>query len=153
MLIENCESIQAVIREHVREQIQVRSFDKDTCILQTPFYDHSGDPIEMAVSVRGNVVFLDDTGTIAGHLFSLGQDTTNTPAFKLLESLVRAYGLELDHDEEVVKHTVPLDNLFEGVMDLGKVILTVVTAMPFMRVQPRQDGMHGQQVRTKIREE
>lgn len=153
MMARNCESLLMLVRRRLQEDLQLRPINQETCILTTPFYDNSGDPIKVAVSQRQGAITIDDAGAIAGHLFSLGQHTVDTPAFKLLQALADTYSLRLDFDEGLVELTVSENDLVDGIMDLAKVILTMVTATQHMRVFPRRLRLFGARVRTKIRKE
>jgi len=94
---------------------------------------------------------INDAGTVAGHLFSLGQHTQDTPAFKLLKELTSAYKLELDFDEGVVKTTTNSNTFVDRLMDLVKVIVTMITATPHIRIQAHRFRLFGPRLRTKIR--
>lgn len=151
MAVMDCDTILSEMRTQLKEHMEVRALSEDTCILTTPFWDSSGDPIRVAISLKDSSAILDDTGAVAGHLFSLGQQAVDTPAFKLLNTLAIAHDLNLDFDEGLVKVTVPIDELFEGFIELVKVILTMVTAGTHIRVHPRRLKLFGPRVRTKIR--
>ena len=123
----------------------------ETCAVRTPFFDNVGDPIYVAIRKERDSIRVEDTGTIAGHLFTLGQHTLNTPAFKLLRSISEAYGLTLDFDKGTVTTEANSDNVIERVMDLTKAIITMVTATPFIRVPPHRVKPIGQRLRTRIK--
>ena len=149
--MQNCDSLLALLRERMQDRMSVRQLDGKTCLLRTPFLDHEGDPIVLTVTSEAGVFSLDDAGIIAGSLFSLGQHPVDTPAFRLVDSLAKAYGLQIDFNEGLVKMVVRPDDLSEGIMELAKVIITVVTAVPHIRVSPHRLRLFGQRCRTKIR--
>ncbi|MCY4449372.1 MAG: hypothetical protein OXE02_11100 [Chloroflexi bacterium] len=116
--------------------------------------DGDGDPIHVIVDPDGDRFRIDDTSTIAGHLFTLGQHTLNTPAFKLLRDVAESYGAELDYNRGTVILNAGGDRLLDSVMDLAKVIVTMVTATPFIRVDPnRIRHRGGSRLRTRIKRE
>ena len=103
-------------------------------LIRLPFTDQMGDPVEIGVSVVDDRAFLDDAGAIAGLLFSLGQDEEETPACRLLTDLTRTHGLELDYQEGLVRIRTPREQLSQGAATLVKVVLTMLTATPHIRV-------------------
>ena len=74
-------------------------------------------------------------GSIAGLLFSLGQDGQDTPAFKLLRDLERTHGLEIDFDEGLVRISVEESNLYDGIAEMAKVVLAMHTVAPLMAIR------------------
>lgn len=149
----SCSELVDLIAAQVRARIEGRTFDEAGCVIETPFFDGSGDPIEIAIGRDGDDIVLDDTGSVAGALFSLGQHTADTPAFKLIETLAKAYQVQMDFNEGVLKLRVAPDKLTDGFLELLQVIITAVTAAPFIRVQPRRARILGPRLRTKIRRE
>ena len=85
---------------------RVTSLDSGECLVRLPFWDGEGDPIELTVAVEGGRAVINDTGSIAGLLFSLGQDHQGTPAFKLLENLAKAHNLEINFDDGLVQLSI-----------------------------------------------
>ena len=151
MISNNCNNLINIFRAQLEHRIQAKPLDQKSCIVDTPFLDHMGDPIKIAMTREDGTVILDDTGTLAGQLFSMGQHTGDTPASKLLSALAAAYGLEIDYNEGLVKSVVSEELLFEGIIDFLKVILAVVTVTPHIRVHPHRLKMLGARVRAKIR--
>jgi hypothetical protein len=100
---------------------------------------------------QGNIITLDDGGIIAGNLYSLGQQSTDSPAFKLLSNLSKAYDFEIDFDRGIVVFNTSGMEVVDRVMDLLKVIITVTTALPFIRVSPNRPIIGGQRLRTRIK--
>lgn len=147
------DELAALVRAQLGERVAARAEDSILgCILRTPFMDHFGDPINLAISKSEGTFVIDDTGVVAGHLFSLGQHPVDTPAFKLLKSLADAYRLRIDYNEGLIRTEVAPEDFFEGVMNLTKVIVTVVTALPHMRVSPHRLKLLGPRVRTRIKQ-
>jgi hypothetical protein len=118
-----------------------------------PFRDSDGDPIQIAVYYSGDSIVLNDVGAVAGNLFTLGQHTQDTPAFKLLRNLEKAYGLKLDFDNGRVTVTVTRDEMYDALMDFSKVVLTMLTAIPHVRVEPHRLKPLGQRLRIKVRDQ
>lgn len=147
----NCDSILRLVREHFLEQFAVRALDQESCILRIPFRDSMGDPVQLVVSLGDTIATVDDGGRIAGQLFSLGQHTVDTPSFRLLRSIAEAHDLAIDFDEGIVRISVPREQLIDGVMELIKVLLTMLTASPQLRVSPRRLRVFGPRVRSQIR--
>ena len=105
-------------------------------LVQLPFQDSMGDPIQISIHVQDdNTVQMDDAGAIAGLLFSLGQDGEHTPAFKLVTNLAQAHGLEIDFEEGILAVSTTPDGITETLVGLTKVVITILTAVPHMRIQ------------------
>ena len=111
----NREETLELIRTRLGEGTQLRRFTDTECLIRLPFWDNYGDPIEIGVSTDGTSVTIDDAGKVAGLLFSLGQHTQDTPAYKLVRNLERAHGLEVDFNEGLLKVSVPDQDLYDGV--------------------------------------
>ena len=124
--------------------------DSGECLVQLPFWDGEGDPIELTVAVSSGRATIDDAGSVAGLLFSLAQDDQATPAFKLLDDLQRTHKFEIDFDDGLVKLSVSEDNLYDGVAEMTKVVLAMNTVVPHIRVAPRRVGSYGPRLRSKI---
>ena len=147
-------TMQEVISTSLTEAVHVRPYGGEEYLVSLPFRDSSGDPIELAVSVANSWATIDDGGAIAGLLFSLGQHTANTPAFKLVRDLERAHGLQIDYDEGLVRLSVPEERLYEGVADLAKVVVALHTVVPHIRVTPRRmRSVAGPRLKSRIRGE
>ena len=147
----NCEKVEQQVKRFLMEGVKVRPMKDGGCLLQIPFHDADGDPIRVVVREAGDSIVLHDAGVIAGHLFTLGQHTQDTPAFKLLRNLEKAYDLKLDFDNGRVAATVTEDEMGESLMDFGKIILTMVTAIPHIRVEPHRLKPLGQRLKAKIK--
>ena len=146
----NCQTIEASIREGFSEWTSVTSLDSGECLVRLPFWDGAGDPIELTVTMGSGKALIDDAGSVAGLLFSLGQDDQATPAFKLLDDLQRTHGFEIDFDNGVIKLSVAEENLYGGVTEMAKVILAMTTVVPHIRVAPRRVGSFGPRLRSRI---
>ena len=133
----NCKWLEESIRDGFSEWSRVLPLDSGECLVRLPFWNGEGDPIELTVNVEGGRVVINDTGSIAGLLFSLGQDEQGSPAFDLLENLERTHHLEIDFDEGVVKVSVAESNLYDGIAEMAKVLMAVHTVMPHLRELPR----------------
>ena len=113
---------------------KVIPLDSGECLVRLPFWDGEGDPIELTVSVEAGCATIDDAGSIAGMLFSLGQDDQDTQAFKLLKDLERTHGLEIDFDEGLVRVSVEESKLYDGIAEMAKVVLAMHTVVPLIAV-------------------
>ena len=150
----NCEKTLELIRTRLGEGTQLRRFTEKECLIRLPFWDNYGDPIEISVSTDGAWATIDDAGTIAGLLFSLGQHTPDTPAYKLLRNLERTHGLEVDFNEGLLKVSVPDQDLYDGIAEFIKVVLAIHTVTPHIRVPPRRmRPSGGRRLKSRIKEE
>ena len=146
----NCQWIEETIREGFSGWTSVTSLGSGECLVRLPFWDGAGDPIELTVSMGSGYATIDDAGSVASLLFSLGQDDQATPAFKLLEDLERAHGLEIDFNEGLVKVSVGERDLYHGIAEMAKVILALHAVVPHIRVSPRRYGSFGPRLRSRI---
>lgn len=153
MTIQNCELLLRQLRRQLEDALEVRSLDREACVLQIPFFDHGGDPLRVVVRQTTNQFIVDDGGTIAGHLFSVGQHAQDTPAYKLLDALIKAYEFEFSLDDGSVKGTAQEYDVIGKVLDLAKVMITIVTATPHMRVRAHRLRRFGPRVRAKVKQD
>ena len=128
----NCEQTLDQIRAMLREDTQLSKSTGNGCLIRLPFQANDGVPVVINVSTDGQRATIDDDGAVAGLLFSLGQDATNTPAFRLLKDLEQAHGLEIDLDQGLLKISAPEEDLCHAVAELAKVILTIQTVIPHL---------------------
>jgi len=141
------------VQKHLCESVVINPIRGEGLSLQIPYRDSDGDPIKVAIYFNHDLVLLSDAGRISGHLFALGQHTQDTPAFKLLRNLAKAYRLKLDYDSGRVVSTVSYDRMDQAITDFIKVIITMLTAIPHVRVEPHRLKPLGQRLRTAIREQ
>lgn len=146
-----CNDLRHALQVALLDGVNVHRSKEGDCVLQLPFLDRSGDPIDVMIRHQENIVTLDDGGIIAGDFFSLGQQSTDSPAFKLLRNLSKAYDFEIDFDRGIVTFDTSGMGVVERVMDLLKVIITITTAVPFIRVSPNRPLVGGQRLRTRIK--
>jgi len=149
--MDKCEELEQQVKRFLVDGVKVHPMKDDGCLLQIPFHDADGDPIRVVIRKVGNSIILHDAGVIAGHLFTLGQHTQDTPAFKLLRNLEKAYDLKLDFDNGRVTTTVIENQMGDSLMDFSKVILTMITAIPHIRVEPHRLKPLGQRLKAKIK--
>ena len=109
--------------------------DSGECLVRLPFWDNEGDPIELTVAIEAGRATIDDAGSIAGLLFSLGQDDEDSSAFKLLKDLGRTHGLEIDFDEGLVRLSVEESNLYDGIAEMAKIVLAMHTVAPLIETR------------------
>jgi len=150
---DQCGELKGQVQKFLVDGVTACPTRDNGCLLQMPFRDSDGDPIRIAVYHSGDSIVLNDAGAIAGNLFTLGQHTQDTPAFKLLRNLEKAYGLKLDFDNGRVTVTVTEDEMYDALMDFSKVVLTMLTAIPHVRVAPHRLKPLGQRLRVKIRDQ
>ena len=124
--------------------------DSGECLVRLPFWDGEGDPVELTVAISSGQATIDDAGSVAGLLFSLGQDDQATPAFKLLDDLQRTHRFEIDFDDGLIRVSVPENHLYDGIAEMAKVVLAMHTVVPHIRVSPRRVGSYGPRLRSKI---
>ena len=146
----DCNALEETIRSGFSEWTKVYTLKSGECLVRLPFWDGAGDPIELSVAVKDGCATIDDAGSVAGLLFSLGQNVEGTPGFRLLEHLRHAHGLELDFDQGLLKLSVAEDRLYDGVAEMTKVILALHTAVPHMPVSPRRERSFGPRLKSKI---
>ncbi len=146
----HCDALKEQVQAFMSSEVRARPLGDNGCLLNIPFRNNDGDPIRVGVIDNGETVTVHDVGAIAGHLFELGQHTQDTPAFKLLKSLESAYGLKLDYDNGLVTTKLSHGQMPDGLMNFSKVILTMVTAMPHIRIQAHRAKAAGPRVRAKI---
>ena len=149
----DCQDLEASIISELSHWTRVLPLGSGECLIRLPLWDGMGDPIELTVSVEGGRATIGDAGSIAALLFSLGQDAQSTPAFKLVEKLKGAHGLELDFDEGLVKLSVAGDSLYEGISEMAKVVMTLHTVVPHIRVAQRGPASFGPRLRSRIARE
>jgi len=147
----SCDDILQYLRDWIGDRLQVTSLGT-SCLLRMPFFDSSGDPITVVVSDAPDGYVVHDGGITAGHLFSLGQHTENTLAFKLLDTLCRTYNLTLDRDQGLIKCNCSVDNLAETILELTKVVVTMTTATAHISVQSHRFRTLGARLKKKVRD-
>jgi hypothetical protein len=149
-----CQNIKERIQKFLLDGVSARpTKDNNGCVIQIPFRDSEGDPIRIVVYGSNGSILLSDGGMVSGRLFTLGQHTQDTPAFKLLRNLERAYDLKLDFNNGRIITTVPDQDLCEAIMDFSKVIMTMLTSVPHIRVEPHRLKPLGQRLKVKVRDQ
>lgn len=131
----DCQRLKERIHGGFSDWTKVIPLDSGECLVRLPFWDNEGDPIELTVAVEAGRATIDDAGSIAGLLFSLGQDDEDSSAFKLLKDLGRTHGLEIDFDEGLVRVSVEESNLYDGIAEMAKVVLTMHTVTPLIETR------------------
>lgn len=146
----DCKKIEASIQNGFSSWTRVTSLESGGCIVRLPFWDGAGDPIDLTVVIDAGWATIDDAGSIAGLLFSLGLDEVSSPAFKLLNNLRRTHDLEIDFDNGLVKICVREDRIYAGIAEMAKVVLAMHTVVPHIRVSPRRISSFGPRIKSKI---
>ena len=124
--------IQGYIRQEILRWTSVQPNGPEGHPLRLPFWDNLGDPVEPGVAQDRNGFTIDDGGTIAGILFSLNVHLEGSPAFSLLEKLCAAHRLEIDSGQGCVKTSVTQEDLYDGITEVARVILTMDSAAPHL---------------------
>lgn len=127
-----CDELLQQSGEWFSKGFRVRSLG-GSCLVDMPLLDSGGDSITVVVAPSAKGFIVHDGGAIAGHLFSLGQHTQNTLAFKLLRSLCQSYELLLDFDQGLVKTETSKESLIDTIFELTKIIVTMTTATTHIR--------------------
>ena len=146
----DCQLLKEHLQAKLMDSTEVRPLGNGQCLVVLPFWDDAGDPISVCVSTEGGRTMVDDGGSVAGLLFSLGQHEVTTPAFKLLEALQRSHGFQLDFDEGLVQLPVNESDIYEGVAEMAKAVMSMHTVTPHMRVSRRSRRSYGPRLRSKI---
>ena len=146
-----CQMFKDQLLRFLESEVDVHEAGANTCAIKTPFFDNVGDPIYLALHREGESLRIEDTGAIAGHLFTLGQHALTTPAFHLLDEITKAYNLTIDFDQGTVNVIAEPEEAVERTMDMLKAIITMLTAMPFIRVSPHRVKPAGHRLKTRIK--
>ena len=146
----NCKSIEESIQAGFTEWSSVRPLASGECLVRLPFWDGNGDPIDLTVTVEDGLAAISDNGSIAGLLFSLGQDHQGTPALKLLDDLARAHNLKINFDEGLVQLSISEEEIYDGIAEMAKVVLSMKTVVPHIRVFPRRLGSFGPRLKSRV---
>ena len=144
--------ISNVVSDLFSTQVNLSAVSDDRWEFMVPNGDQRGDPIWVSIVCEGEEISLDDSGAISGLLFSLDQEGTSSPTFKLLESLSRHYGLTIDHDLGLVRKSCTLDRLAETLPPFLRLVLTMLTVAPHLEDKPRQRGALGRRLKSRVRE-
>ena len=148
----DAKTILRTIAERFSDGIRIEPIEGGEYLIDFPVWDNMGDPVHLSVGFDGGEAKIDDAGSIAGLLFSLGQHIEGTPAFGLLDDVSRAHGLELDFTEGLVKMSVPEARFYDGVSELLKIVLAFHTVVPHIRVRPgRLKSSGGPRLKSKIK--
>ncbi|MBM3944854.1 MAG: hypothetical protein FJ317_05090 [SAR202 cluster bacterium] len=151
MIAKSCDMLLSQLRGRIEGEMHVYPFRDSGCIVNLPFRDSSGDPLSVIVTEVSGQYVVHDAGIIASRLFSLAQNIEGTPAYRLLGSLAKAYDLDVDFNEGLVRLRADEHDLSERVLDLAKVMVTVITASPHIRIQTFHQRRLGPRLRGLIR--
>ena len=135
---------------HGLEPVRV---DENQWEFPVPYGDHHGEPLWFSISYEGNRVAIDDGGAVAGLLFSLEQDEEGEPALELLSSLAQRYELLADYDLGLVRGTCSLDEVPNVLPAFTRVVLTLLTASPFLGTKSRRRRLMGPRLRSRVQAE
>jgi len=146
----NYQHLEKSVRSGFSDWTKVIPLDTGECLIRLPFWDNDGDPLELTVATERGRATIDDAGSIAGLLFSSGEDSQSSPSFKLLADLKHAHDFEIDFGNGLVKISVPEDNLYDGIVEMAKVVIAMHTATPHIRSRQRRASSFGPRVKTKM---
>ena len=82
MNVQDCAELQDRLARFLEANIGGTRMKDGTYAVKTPFYDSVGDPIYIAIRHEDGLYHIEDTGAIAGHLFTLGQHTLRTSSLQ-----------------------------------------------------------------------
>ena len=122
------------IRAGFPAHISLVKFKDNEHLIRLPFFDPTGDPIQVTITTQNQLVRIDDAGAVAGLLFSPGHHEEHTTAFKLVTDLARAHDLEIDFNEGTISISTTPEHITEALWILTTVIITVLSAVPHLRV-------------------
>ena len=95
----------------------------------------------------------DDGGAVAGLLFSLERDEVGEPALELLSSLAKHYQLVADYDLGLVRGASSLDEISNSLPAFTRVVLTLLTAAPFLGTKKQQRRSMGRRLKSRVQAE
>ena len=144
------DALDEIIAQHWASQVSAIRLGESECALRIPFSDGLGDPITLSVSQDDGGIHIDDAGTVAGALFSLGQHTADSPAFKLLQALAHSYALQIDQIEGVISCQMAPEEFLDALSDFAKVVLTLLTASPHLARTARRTRRTGPRLKKRI---
>lgn len=128
----NEHNVQALLQHLIGDNLQVSACDEGF-IVQLPFNDYEGDPIEMFITPMNGQLILDDMGHSAGLLFDLAQHGEEAPGHQLVKSLADAWGITMNYDTGVLLKEISLEADEFSILEFIKVLISLQTAIPEMR--------------------
>lgn len=133
----NAENLSGLLGQYIASNLSVAHYN-DASILNLPFTDHDGNPMQIQVSFKDGALILEDLGHSAGLLFSLGMHGADNPAHLLLKNISKHHAVTMDYDQGVLRVTGSDKMLEETVLDFVKVLLTIDNALPCFPVYKKE---------------
>jgi hypothetical protein len=114
----------------------------DGFLIQLPFDNYKGEPIEVGITLQDNGnILIDDVGYISGLLFELNEHSEGASGNLLTKQLVDSYEFNIDYDEGIINEEISIVGEVEKLLDFIKVITSIETVLPFIsRPRKRVEG-------------
>jgi len=110
----------------------------DGFLIQLPFVNYKGEPIEVGITLQDNGnILIDDVGYISGLLFELNEHSEGASGNLLAKQLVNSYEFNIDYDEGIINKQISIIGDVEKLLDFIKVITSIETVLPFIS-RPRK---------------
>ena len=132
------------------QQIRATRLSASQWAVRIPFNDQFGDPISISISKCDNHILIDDAGVVAGRMFSADEHMEETSTFRLLQELTKSYQLEVDHDEGILRCEALPEFFIDTLSDFAKVVLTLLTASPFLTRRSHRTKRFGPRLTKRI---
>lgn len=131
------EELLNLIKKTIVNGMRVVTVD-DGFLIQLPFINYKGEPIEVGITLQDNGnILIDDVGYISGLLFELNEHSEGAPGNLLTKQLADSYEFNIDYDEGVINEQVSIVGEVEKLLDFIKVVTSIETVLPFIS-KPRK---------------
>jgi hypothetical protein len=131
------EELLSQLKEGIANKMRVVAVG-DGFLIQLPFNNYRGEPIEIGVRLQDNGnILIDDVGYVSGLLFELDEHTEGAPGNLLIKQLVDSYELDIDYDDGIITERLSITGEVEKLLDFIKVITSIETVLPFIS-RPRK---------------
>jgi hypothetical protein len=128
----NAEQFLDYIRSAIVDKIEV-SFLDDGLLIQLPFTNYRGEPIEIGVTIgQSGDITINDIGYISGSLFELNEHTKEAPGHLLTKRLADSYELNMDYNEGTISEHISIVDGVEKLLNFVKVVTSIETVLPFI---------------------
>ena len=119
------------------DQLKLEQIDSNNYAMSLPYRNYEGDSIEIGINIVDGRCEVNDLGNIAGLLFSLDQHGFSTPAHKFVQSITNDFNIIMDYNEGMLRQKLLQNNISE-INEFIKVIITLNSSIPYLRVQKKQ---------------
>jgi hypothetical protein len=131
------EEVLNLIKKAIVSGMRVVTVD-DGFLIQLPFVNYKGEPIEVGITLQDNGnILIDDVGYISGLLFELNEHSEGASGNLLTKHLADSYEFNIDYDEGVINEQVSIVGEVEKLLDFIKVVTSIETVLPFIS-KPRK---------------